>query len=106
MTLIASFQSSGAFSVPGPGAGLGRLVVGSGSRARGQIFTLYPYERIDAPPLSLCRPLRLPPPEVREHAARQYDRFYESGASGSGACELEWAANRRTIDRVNPGYEG
>ncbi|MCH9000021.1 MAG: hypothetical protein IID48_17395 [Proteobacteria bacterium] len=56
--------------------------------------------------MSLCRPLRLPPPEVREHAARQYDRFYESGASGSGVCDLEWAANRRTIDRVNPGYEG
>ena len=56
--------------------------------------------------LAMGRPLRLPPPEVCEHAARQYDRFYESGASGSGACEMEWAANRRTIDRVNPGYEG
>ena len=48
MTLIASFQSSGAFSVPGPGAGLGRLVVGSGSRARGQIFTLYRISQVTA----------------------------------------------------------
>ena len=51
--------------------------------------------------LAMGRPLRLPPPEVCEHAARQFDSFYEGGA-----CELEWAANRRTIDRVNPGYEG
>ena len=51
--------------------------------------------------LAMGRPLRLPPPEVCEHAARQYDRSYEGDA-----CDLEWAANRRTIDRVNPGYEG
>ena len=51
--------------------------------------------------LAMGRPLRLPPPEVCEHAARQYDRSYESNA-----CEMEWAANRRLIDRVNPGYEG
>ncbi len=51
--------------------------------------------------LAMGRPLRLPPPQVCEHAARQYDRSYESNA-----CEMEWAANRRLIDRVNPGYEG
>ncbi len=51
--------------------------------------------------LAMGRPLRLPPPEVCEHAARQYDRSYEGDA-----CDLEWAANRRIIDRVNPGYAG
>jgi ribulose-5-phosphate 4-epimerase/fuculose-1-phosphate aldolase len=43
--------------------------------------------------------LRLPPPEVCEHAARQYDHFFEKGGPG-----LEWQANRRLIDQVNPGY--
>lgn len=44
--------------------------------------------------------LRLPPPEVCEHAARQFDGFYEGDAA-----RLDWAANRRAIDRVNPGYD-
>jgi ribulose-5-phosphate 4-epimerase/fuculose-1-phosphate aldolase len=44
--------------------------------------------------------LRLPPPEVCEHAARQFDGFYEGDAT-----RLDWEANRRIIDRVNPGYE-
>ncbi len=44
--------------------------------------------------------LRLPPPEVCEHAARQFDGFYEADAT-----RLDWEANRRAIDRVNPGYE-
>ena len=44
--------------------------------------------------------LRLPPPEVCEHAARQFDGFYEGGAA-----RLDWAANRRIIDRLNPGYD-
>ena len=44
--------------------------------------------------------LRLPPPEVCEHAARQFDGFYEGDAAGLG-----WAANRRAIDRANPGYD-
>jgi len=51
--------------------------------------------------LAMGRPFTLPPPEVCEHAAQQFDRGYESGS-----CELAWAANRRLIDRVNPGYEG
>ena len=51
--------------------------------------------------LAMGRELRLPPPEVCEHAAQQFDRAYERGS-----CELAWAANRRIIDRVNPGYEG
>ncbi len=34
-------------------------------------------------------------------AAWQFDRSYEGDA-----CELEWEANRRIIDRVNPGYGG
>ncbi len=51
--------------------------------------------------LAMGRPLTLPPPEVCEHAAQQFDGFYEAGS-----CELSWAANRRIIDRVNPGYEG
>ena len=50
--------------------------------------------------LAMGRKLNLPPPEVCEHAAQQFDRSYE----GDG-CELAWAANRRLIDRVNPGYE-
>ncbi len=44
--------------------------------------------------------LRLPPPQVCAHAARQFDGFYEGDAT-----RLDWAANRRAIDRVNPGYE-
>ena len=51
--------------------------------------------------LAMGRELRLPPPEVCEHAAQQFDGFYEAGS-----CELSWAANRRLIDRTNPGYEG
>ncbi len=51
--------------------------------------------------LAMGRPLRQPPPEVCEHAAQQFDSFYEGGA-----CVQAWAANRRIIDRVNPGYEG
>ena len=45
-------------------------------------------------------PLRLPPPEVCEHAAHQFDGFYEGDA-----MRLGWAANRRAIDRANPGYD-
>ena len=44
--------------------------------------------------------LRLPPPEVCERAARQFDGFYEADA-----VRLDWVANRRAIDRVNPGYD-
>jgi len=44
--------------------------------------------------------LRLPPPEVCEHTARQFDGFYQGDAT-----RLGWAANRRAIDRVNPGYD-
>ncbi len=51
--------------------------------------------------LAMGQPLRQPPPEVCEHAAQQFDSFYEGGA-----CDQAWAANRRIIDRVNPGYEG
>ncbi len=51
--------------------------------------------------LAMGQPLRQPSPEVCEHAARQFDSFYEGGA-----CDQAWAANRRIIDRVNPGYEG
>jgi ribulose-5-phosphate 4-epimerase/fuculose-1-phosphate aldolase len=51
--------------------------------------------------LAMGRKLVLPPPEVCEHAAQQFDKSYE----GDG-CDLAWAANRRLIDRVNPGYEG
>ncbi len=51
--------------------------------------------------LAMGRELRLPPPEVCEHAAQQFDGFYEAGS-----CEQSWAANRRLIDRTNPGYEG
>ncbi len=51
--------------------------------------------------LAMGRALRLPAPEVCERAAQQFDRSYESGA-----CDLAWAANRRIIDRVNPGYAG
>ena len=51
--------------------------------------------------LAMGRPLTLPPPEVCEHAAQQFDRFYQEDA-----CDPAWAANRRLIDRTNPGYEG
>ncbi len=50
--------------------------------------------------LAMGQPLRQPPPEVCEHAAQQFDSFYEAGA-----CDQAWAANRRLIDRVNPGYD-
>ena len=51
--------------------------------------------------LAMGRELHLPPPKVCEHAAQQFDRGYEEGA-----CDPAWAANRRLIDRVNPGYAG
>jgi len=51
--------------------------------------------------LAMGRKLVIPSPEVCDHAAQQFDRSYERDG-----CELEWAANRRIIDRVNPGYEG
>jgi ribulose-5-phosphate 4-epimerase/fuculose-1-phosphate aldolase len=51
--------------------------------------------------LAMGRKLVIPSPEVCDHAAQQFDRSYE----GDG-YELAWEANRRTIDRVNPGYEG
>ncbi len=44
--------------------------------------------------------LRLPSPQVCAHAASQFDSFYEADA-----CAMGWDANRRAIDRVNPGYE-
>ncbi len=51
--------------------------------------------------LAMGQPLTLPSPEVCEHAAQQFDRFYEEDA-----CDPAWAANRRLIDRTNLGYEG
>ena len=45
--------------------------------------------------------LRQPPPEVCEHAARQFDSFYEA----DDAARLNWEADRRAIDRTNPGYD-
>ncbi len=51
--------------------------------------------------LAMGRKLVIPPPEVCDHAAQQFDRSYERDG-----CDLAWEANRRTIDRVNPGYEG
>ncbi len=51
--------------------------------------------------LSVCTVgIMLPPPEVCAHAAGQFDSFYEADATRPG-----WDANRRAIDRVNPGYE-
>ena len=44
--------------------------------------------------------LRLPPAEVCEHAAGQFDDFYAKDGP-----DQAWQANRRLIDRVNPGYE-
>ncbi len=40
------------------------------------------------------------PPEVCAHAARQFGGFYLAGAA-----RLDWEANRRAIDRINPGYD-
>ncbi|MFB3094236.1 MAG: class II aldolase/adducin family protein, partial [Candidatus Acidiferrales bacterium] len=50
--------------------------------------------------MATCAELRLPPPEVCAHAARQFDGFYEGDAT-----RLDWEANRRAIDRLNPGYD-
>ncbi len=50
--------------------------------------------------LAMGRPLTVPPPEVCEHAAQQFDGFYEAGSG-----DQSWAANRRIIDRTNPGYD-
>lgn len=44
--------------------------------------------------------LRLPPAEVCAHAAGQFDAFYAKDGPAQA-----WQANRRLIDRVNPGYE-
>lgn len=44
----------------------------------------------------------LPPPEICEHTARQYDE-----ALGSGTYELnrEWEAHLRILSRANPGWD-
>jgi ribulose-5-phosphate 4-epimerase/fuculose-1-phosphate aldolase len=76
---------------------LGRCVAEAFTRA----YYLEKACQIQIDALAMGRPLTLPPPEVCEHAAQQFDKSYDSGA-----WELEWAANRRLIDRVNPGYEG
>ena len=100
--LIASLGGKNAMILRNHGLlTLGRSVAEAFTRA----YYLEKACEIQMDALAMGRPLRLPPPEVCEHAARQFDRSYESGAGGSGACDLEWAANRRTIDRVNPGYE-
>jgi ribulose-5-phosphate 4-epimerase/fuculose-1-phosphate aldolase len=44
--------------------------------------------------------LVLPPPEVCEHAARQWD-----DACNDKDVQREWDAQRRLIDKVNPGYD-
>ena len=44
--------------------------------------------------------LRLPPAAVCGHAASQFDDFYAKDGP-----DQAWQANRRLIDRVNPGYE-
>jgi ribulose-5-phosphate 4-epimerase/fuculose-1-phosphate aldolase len=55
--------------------------------------------RLDA--LQTGRPIRLPPAEVREHTAQQW----ESGAAGIGTTTLrEWPALLRMLDRKDPSY--
>ncbi len=95
--LIASLGNQNAMILRNHGLlTLGRNVAEAFTRA----YYLEKACEIQMDALAMGRPLRLPPPEVCEHAARQFDR-----SSESGSCEREWAANRRLIDRVNPGYE-
>ncbi len=75
---------------------LGRSIPKAFSRA----YYLETACRIQLDAMAAGDALRLPPPEVCEHAARQFDEF---DTAGSG--RLEWEANRRIIDRVNPGYD-
>ena len=96
--LIASLGSQNAMILRNHGLiAVGRSVAEAFMRA----YYLEKACEIQMDALAMGRKLHLPPPEVCEHAAQQFDRSYE----GSG-CELAWAANRRIIDRVNPGYEG
>ena len=96
--LIASLGGKNAMILRNHGLlTLGRNVAEAFTRA----YYLEKACEIQMDALAMGRPLVLPSPEVCEHAARQFDRSYERNA-----CDLEWAANRRTIDRVNPGYEG
>jgi ribulose-5-phosphate 4-epimerase/fuculose-1-phosphate aldolase len=96
--LIASLGGKNAMILRNHGLlTLGRTVAEAFMRA----YYLEKACEIQMDALAMGQLLRLPPPEVCEHAAQQFDRSYESGA-----CELAWAANRRIIDRVNPGYEG
>jgi len=51
--------------------------------------------------LQTGRPIRLPPPDIREHTAQQW----EGGAAGIGTDSLrEWPALLRMLDRKDPGY--
>jgi ribulose-5-phosphate 4-epimerase/fuculose-1-phosphate aldolase len=96
--LIASLGGSNAMILRNHGLlTLGRSVAEAFTRA----YYLEKACEIQMDALAMGRKLVIPSPEVCEHAARQFDRSAESGA-----CEMEWAANRRIIDRINPGYEG
>lgn len=95
--LIASLGEKNAMIMRNHGLlTLGRTVAEAFTRA----YYLEKACQIQMDTLAMGRPLILPPAEVCEHAARQFDLSYESNT-----CDLEWAANRRLIDRVNPGYD-
>jgi ribulose-5-phosphate 4-epimerase/fuculose-1-phosphate aldolase len=46
-------------------------------------------------------PLRMPPIEVARKSAQQHDR---NSRGGGGAAVLQWAAVRRWMERVDPGF--
>lgn len=47
--------------------------------------------------------IHLPPPEVCEHTARQWENG-EAAIGGGAKPTLEWAAMKRLMDRKDPGY--
>lgn len=80
----------------------GLLTVGrSVAEAFSLMFYLNRACEIQVDVCAMNQPFVLPPPEVCEHTARQYEQ-----GLGGGTSELdrEWHAHLRVLDRANPGY--
>jgi len=56
--------------------------------------------RIQVAAIQGCQKVSLPPPEVAEHTAAQFDKFAEHAPRG----QRPWVALRRKLDRIAPDY--
>lgn len=78
----------------------GLLTVGSDcADAFSGIYSLELACRVQMATLAMNRPFTLPPPEVCEHTARQFETYPEPPSV------REWPGLLRLLDRVSPGYD-